>query len=235
MAKALSSYFTHRVHATIREMCIRTANAVARSRSVAAKFMPAKFMDALGATSSDDDDDDDDDEEEKTTKEKTTARRAAVSMEALARHGFRGATTPTARDGEPTHTAWSRGRAGDGAKNAYGSEESARTRRAGGEGLAETCARAIESARANERARDDARRARDDANAKARARTAEAKRAIREDDARRRTRAREEGDATRVRRRARIDVDGGTTATTATATDDEARLVESGGFDFGDE
>ena len=234
MAKALSSYFTHRANATIREMWFGTANTGARSRSVAAKFMPAKFMDALGATSSDDDDDDDDDAEEKTTKG-ATARRAAVSMEALARHGFRGATTPTARDGEPTHTAWSRGRAGDGAKNAYGSEESARTRRAGGEGLAETCARAIESARANERARDDARRARDDANAKARARTAEAKRAIREDDARRRTRAREEGDATRVRRRARIDVDGGTTATTATATDDEARLVESGGFDFGDE
>ena len=205
-------------------MCIGTANAVARSRSVAAR-MPAKFMDALGATSSDDDDDDDG--EEKTTKG-ATARRAAVSMEALARHGFRGATMPTARDGEPTATAWSRGRAGDGAARACGGEESARTRRAGGEGLAETCARAIESARANERARDDA-------NAKARARTAEAKRAIREDDARRRTRAREEGDATRERRRARIDVDAGTTATTATATDDEARLVESGGFDFGDE
>ena len=206
-------------------MCIGTANAVARSRSVAAR-MPAKFMDALGATSSDDDDG-----EEKTTKG-ATARRAAVSMEALARHGFRGATMPTARDGEPTATAWSRVRAGDGAARAYGGEESARTRRAGGEGLAETCARAIESARANERARDDARRERDDANAKARARTAEAKRAIREDDARRRTRAREEGDATRERRRARIDVDAGTTAT---ATDDEARLVESGGFDFGDE
>jgi hypothetical protein len=214
-------------------MCIGTANTVARSRSVAAR-MPAKFMDALGATSSDDDDDDDDEGEEKTTKG-ATARRAAVSMEALARHGFRGATMPTARDGEPTATAWSRGRAGDGAARAYGGEESARTRRAGGEGLAETCARAIESARANERARDDARRERDDANAKARARTAEAKRAIREDDARRRTRAREEGDATRERRRARIDVDAGTTATTATATDDEARLVESGGFDFGDE
>ena len=94
-------------------MCIGTANAVARSRSVAAR-MPAKFMDALGATSSDDDDDDDDDGEEKTTK-RATARRAAVSMEARARHGLRGATMPTARDGEPTATAWSRGRAGDGA------------------------------------------------------------------------------------------------------------------------
>ena len=119
--------------------------------------MAPRFMDALGASSSSDDDDDD----APTEAPRARATRRAITMDALARHGFRGATPPKTRANDATATDWSRGRRGDGAAT-YAREESARTRRAAGEGLAATCARAIERARAGEEARDEARREREE-------------------------------------------------------------------------
>ena len=214
---------------------LRTRHAAAiRAKYGSSLFaaMAPRFMDALGASSSSDDDDDD----APTEAPRARATRRAITMDALARHGFRGATPPKTRANDATATDWSRGRRGDGAAT-YAREESARTRRAAGEGLAATCARAIERARAGEEARDEARREGEEARAARRARNAEARRAIREDDALKRARAREETGEARVGRRARIDVGAGATATAtaAGAAAEEKRLVESGGFDFGDE
>ena len=142
--------------------------------------------------------------------------------------------------GPPT---WGKGIAG-GRREAYTAEESAATRRAVGEGLTETCAEALESARERARARAESEEERRLERAKSRERHLETKRALREDDRAKRAREAEarvnaSGTPTpKNSRRQKVDLstrreEEEEEKTKGNDVDDES-LVATGGFDFGD-
>ena len=214
----------------------------------AARSMGVSFtMDALAAMSSDDDEEDDEEEEEDANARERSVvvtKRREMDYEALERRGFRArALVDGARDDGGASvgpTTWGKGIAG-GRREAYTAEESAATRRAVGEGLTETCAEALESARARARARAESEEERRLERAKSRERHLETKRALREDDRAKRAREAEarvnaSGSPTPKSRRQKVDLSTRREEeeeTKANDVDDET-LVATGGFDFGD-
>ena len=217
----------------------------------AARSMGVSFtMDALAAMSSDEEEEEDEDEEEEdaTARERSVVatKRREIDYEALERRGFRArALVDGARDDGGASvgpTTWGKGIAG-GRREAYTAEESAATRRAVGEGLTETCAEALESARERARARAESEEERRLERAKSRERHLETKRALREDDRAKRAREAEArvnagGSPTPKSRRQKVDLstrreEEEEEETKANDVDDET-LVATGGFDFGD-
>ena len=204
-------------------------------------------MDALAAMSSDEEDEEDTEaEEDEGVGERSVVvtKRREIDYEALERSGFRArALVDGARDDGGASvgpTTWGKGIAG-GRREAYTAEESAATRRAVGEGLTETCAEALESARARARARAESEEERRLERAKSRERHLETKRALREDDRAKRAREAEarvnaSGSPTPKSRRQKVDLSTRREEeeeTKANDVDDET-LVATGGFDFGD-
>ena len=205
-------------------------------------------MDALAAMSSDEEEEEEEDEEEEdaNARERSVVvrKRREIDYEALERGGFRArALVDGARDDGGASvgpTTWGKGIAG-GRCEAYTAEESAATRRAVGEGLTETCAEALESARARARARAESEEERRLERAKSRERHLETKRALREDDRAKRAReaeARVNASGTPKSRRQKVDLstrreEEEEEKTKGNDVDDES-LVATGGFDFGD-
>ena len=204
-------------------------------------------MDALAAMSSDEEDEEDTEAEEDGgvgERSVVVTKRREIDYEALERSGFRArALVDGARDDGGASvgpTTWGKGIAG-GRCEAYTAEESAATRRAVGEGLTETCAEALESARARARARAESEEERRLERAKSRERHLETKRALREDDRAKRAREAEarvnaSGSPTPKSRRQKVDLSTRREEeeeTKANDVDDET-LVATGGFDFGD-
>lgn len=213
-------------------------------------------MDALDAMSSDDEDDDEEENDvvddvpvERRRVVETTTKTKTIDYAALQKHGVRarsladGALAGGACVGP---TTWGRGVA-TARREAYTTEESTATRRAVGEGLTETCAKALESARERERARAEAEEARRVERAKSRERHVETKRALREDDRVKREREAEARVTAPKSRRHKVDLsttrrEEEVEANEAAADDeetkanevDEATLIATGGFDFGD-
>ena len=215
----------------------------------AARSMGVSFtMDALAAMSSDEEEEEDEDEEEEdaNARERSVVvrKRREIDYEALERGGFRArALVDGARDDGGASvgpTTWGKGIAG-GRCEAYTAEESAATRRAVGEGLTETCAVALESARERARARAASEEERRLERAKSRERHLETKRALREDDRAKRAReaeARVNASGTPKSRRQKVDLstrreEEEEEKTKGNDVDDES-LVATGGFDFGD-
>ena len=215
----------------------------------AARSMGVSFtMDALAAMSSDDEEEDEAEEEEEDANARersvVVTKRREIDYEALERSGFRArALVDGARDdGGASVGPWGKGIAG-GRREAYTAEESAATRRAVGEGLTETCAEALESARERARARAESEEERRLERAKSRERHLETKRALREDDRAKRAREAEArvnagGSPTPKSRRQKVDLstrreEEEEEETKANDVDDET-LVATGGFDFGD-
>ena len=215
----------------------------------AARSMGVSFtMDALAAMSSDEEEEEDEDEEEEdaNARERSVVvrKRREIDYEALERGGFRArALVDGARDDGGASvgpTTWGKGIAG-GRREAYTAEESAATRRAVGEGLTETCAEALESARERARARAESEEERRLERAKSRERHLETKRALREDDRAKRAReaeARVNASGTPKSRRQKVDLstrreEEEEEKTKGNDVDDES-LVATGGFDFGD-
>ncbi len=216
----------------------------------AARSMGVSFtMDALAAMSSDEEEEDEDEEEEDANARERSVvvtKRREIDYEALERGGFRArALVDGARDeggASVGPTTWGKGIAG-GRCEAYTAEESAATRRAVGEGLTETCAVALESARERARARAESEEERRLERAKSRERHLETKRALREDDRAKRAREAEArvnagGSPTPKSRRRKVDLstrreEEEEEETKANEVDDET-LVATGGFDFGD-
>ena len=217
----------------------------------AARSMGVSFtMDALAAMSSDDEEEDEAEEEEEDANARersvVVTKRREIDYEALERGGFRArALVDGARDDGGASvgpTTWGKGIAG-GRREAYTAEESAATRRAVGEGLTETCAEALESARERARARAESEEERRLERAKSRERHLETKRALREDDRAKRAREAEArvnagGSPTPKSRRQKVDLstrreEEEEEETKANDVDDET-LVATGGFDFGD-
>ena len=214
----------------------------------AARSMGVSFtMDALAAMSSDEEEEDEDEEEEDANARERSVvvtKRREIDYEALERGGFRaralvdGALDDGGASVGPT--TWGKGIAG-GRCEAYTAEESAATRRAVGEGLTETCAEALESARERARARAESEEERRLERAKSRERHLETKRALREDDRAKRAReaeARVNASGTPKSRRQKVDLstrreEEEEEETKANYVDDET-LVATGGFDFGD-
>ena len=205
-------------------------------------------MDALAAMSSDEEEEEEEDEEEEdaNARERSVVvrKRREIDYEALERGGFRArALVDGARDDGGASvgpTTWGKGIAG-GRCEAYTAEESAATRRAVGEGLTETCAVALESARERARARAASEEERRLERAKSRERHLETKRALREDDRAKRAReaeARVNASGTPKSRRQKVDLstrreEEEEEKTKGNDVDDES-LVATGGFDFGD-
>jgi len=202
-------------------------------------------MDALDAMSSDDDDEEEEGEEGEDVVDVPVERRVVettttttIDYAALQRHGVRARSLADgARAGACVGpTTWGRGVA-NARREAYTTEESTATRRAVGEGLTGTCAEALESARERERARAEAEEARRMERAKSRERHVETKRALRADDRVKREREAEvranAGETTAPKsRRHKVDL---TTRREAEVEEvDEATLIATGGFDFGD-
>ena len=216
----------------------------------AARSMGVSFtMDALAAMSSDEEDEEDTEaEEDEGVGERSVVvtKRREIDYEALERGGFRArALVDGARDDGGASvgpTTWGKGIAG-GRCEAYTAEESAATRRAVGEGLTETCAEALESARERARARAESEEERRLERAKSRERHLETKRALREDDRAKRAREAEArvnagGSPTPKSRRQKVDLstrceEEEEEKTKGNDVDDES-LVATGGFDFGD-
>ena len=215
----------------------------------AARSMGVSFtMDALAAMSSDEEDEEDTEAEEDGgvgERSVVVTKRREIDYEALERGGFRArALVDGARDDGGASvgpTTWGKGIAG-GRCEAYTAEESAATRRAVGEGLTETCAEALESARERARARAESEEERRLERAKSRERHLETKRALREDDRAKRAREAEarvnaSGSPTpKNSRRQKVDLSTRREEeeeTKANDVDDET-LVATGGFDFGD-
>ena len=218
----------------------------------AARSMGVSFtMDALAAMSSDEEEEDEDEEEEDANARERSVvvtKRREIDYEALERGGFRArALVDGARDDGGASvgpTTWGKGIAG-GRCEAYTAEESAATRRAVGEGLTETCAEALESARERARARAESEEERRLERAKSRERHLETKRALREDDRAKRAREAEarvnaSGTPTpKNSRRQKVDLstrreeEEEEEKTKGNDVDDES-LVATGGFDFGD-
>ena len=214
----------------------------------AARSMGVSFtMDALAAMSSDEEEEDEDEEEEDANARERSVvvtKRREIDYEALERGGFRArALVDGARDDGGASvgpTTWGKGIAG-GRCEAYTAEESAATRRAVGEGLTETCAEALESARERARARAASEEERRLERAKSRERHLETKRALREDDRAKRAReaeARVNASGTPKSRRQKVDLstrreEEEEEKTKGNDVDDES-LVATGGFDFGD-
>ncbi len=214
----------------------------------AARSMGVSFtMDALAAMSSDEEEEEDEDEEEDANARERSVvvtKRREIDYEALERGGFRArALVDGARDDGGASvgpTTWGKGIAG-GRCEAYTAEESAATRRAVGEGLTETCAVALESARERARARAASEEERRLERAKSRERHLETKRALREDDRAKRAReaeARVNASGTPKSRRQKVDLstrreEEEEEKTKGNDVDDES-LVATGGFDFGD-
>ena len=205
-------------------------------------------MDALAAMSSDEEDEEDTEAEEDGgvgERSVVVTKRREIDYEALERSGFRArALVDGARDDGGASvgpTTWGKGIAGGRREGAYTAEESAATRRAVGEGLTETCAEALESARARARARAESEEERRLERAKSRERHLETKRALREDDRAKRAREAEArvnagGSPTPKSRRQKVDLSTRREEeeeTKANDVDDET-LVATGGFDFGD-
>jgi hypothetical protein len=205
-------------------------------------------MDALAAMSSDEEDEEDTEAEEDGgvgERSVVVTKRREIDYEALERSGFRArALVDGARDDGGASvgpTTWGKGIAGGRREGAYTAEESAATRRAVGEGLTETCAEALESARARARARAESEEERRLERAKSRERHLETKRALREDDRAKRAREAEarvnaSGSPTPKSRRQKVDLSTRREEeeeTKANDVDDET-LVATGGFDFGD-
>ena len=227
----------------------------ARDRARARARMSRAYMDALGVASSDSDDDDEDDVDVLARRaHRADARAHAIDYESLRRNGLRETTLGRAPDATATRTAWCDGASRERDVSTYWGSESAKTRDAVGEGLRETCARALDAARDAARARDEELARRREETARAKERYLDAKQALREDELVRRRREREENvagdgvEAKRSRRAPRIDVStrGVTAADDEKVVEDgeddavaretaEKRLVETGGFDFGDE
>ena len=220
------------------------APALARARAMGAR---AFTMDALDAMSSDDDDEEEEGEEGEDVVDvpverrvvETTTTTTTIDYAALQRHGVRARSLADgARAGGACvgPTTWGRGVA-NARREAYTTEESTATRRAVGEGLTGTCAEALESARERERARAEAEEARRMERAKSRERHVETKRALRADDRVKREREAEvranAGETTAPKsRRHKVDL---TTRREAEVEEvDEATLIATGGFDFGD-
>tara|TARA_B100000085_G_C18539533_1_gene511377 strand:+ start:24 stop:656 length:633 start_codon:yes stop_codon:yes gene_type:complete len=204
-------------------------------------------MDALAAMSSDEEDEEDTEAEEDGgvgERSVVVTKRREIDYEALERGGFRArALVDGARDDGGASvgpTTWGKGIAG-GRCEAYTAEESAATRRAVGEGLTETCAEALESARERARARAESEEERRLERAKSRERHLETKRALREDDRAKRAReaeARVNASGTPKSRRQKVDLstrreEEEEEKTKGNDVDDES-LVATGGFDFGD-
>jgi hypothetical protein len=205
-------------------------------------------MDALATMSSDEEEEEEEDEEEEdaNARERSVVvrKRREIDYEALERGGFRArALVDGARDDGGASvgpTTWGKGIAG-GRCEAYTAEESAATRRAVGEGLTETCAVALESARERARARAASEEERRLERAKSRERHLETKRALREDDRAKRAReaeARVNASGTPKSRRQKVDLstrreEEEEEKTKGNDVDDES-LVATGGFDFGD-
>ncbi len=215
----------------------------------AARSMGVSFtMDALATMSSDEEEEEEEDEEEEdaNARERSVVvrKRREIDYEALERGGFRArALVDGARDDGGASvgpTTWGKGIAG-GRCEAYTAEESAATRRAVGEGLTETCAEALESARERARARAESEEERRLERAKSRERHLETKRALREDDRAKRAReaeARVNASGTPKSRRQKVDLstrreEEEEEKTKGNDVDDES-LVATGGFDFGD-
>ncbi len=216
----------------------------------AARSMGVSFtMDALAAMSSDDEEEEaEEEEEDANARERSVVvtKRREIDYEALERGGFRArALVDGARDDGGASvgpTTWGKGIAG-GRREAYTAEESAATRRAVGEGLTETCAEALESARERARARAESEEERRLERAKSRERHLETKRALREDDRAKRAREAEArvnagGSPTPKSRRQKVDLstrreEEEEEKTKGNDVDDES-LVATGGFDFGD-
>ena len=216
----------------------------------AARSMGVSFtMDALAAMSSDEEEEEaEEEEEDANARERSVVvtKRREIDYEALERGGFRArALVDGARDDGGASvgpTTWGKGIAG-GRREAYTAEESAATRRAVGEGLTETCAEALESARERARARAESEEERRLERAKSRERHLETKRALREDDRAKRAREAEarvnaSGSPTPKSRRQKVDLstrreEEEEEETKANDVDDET-LVATGGFDFGD-
>ena len=215
----------------------------------AARSMGVSFtMDALATMSSDEEEEEEEDEEEEdaNARERSVVvrKRREIDYEALERGGFRArALVDGARDDGGASvgpTTWGKGIAG-GRCEAYTAEESAATRRAVGEGLTETCAVALESARERARARAESEEERRLERAKSRERHLETKRALREDDRAKRAReaeARVNASGTPKSRRQKVDLstrreEEEEEKTKGNDVDDES-LVATGGFDFGD-
>ncbi len=215
----------------------------------AARSMGVSFtMDALATMSSDEEEEEEEDEEEEdaNARERSVVvrKRREIDYEALERGGFRArALVDGARDDGGASvgpTTWGKGIAG-GRCEAYTAEESAATRRAVGEGLTETCAVALESARERARARAASEEERRLERAKSRERHLETKRALREDDRAKRAReaeARVNASGTPKSRRQKVDLstrreEEEEEKTKGNDVDDES-LVATGGFDFGD-
>ena len=215
----------------------------------AARSMGVSFtMDALATMSSDEEEEEEEDEEEEdaNARERSVVvrKRREIDYEALERGGFRArALVDGARDDGGASvgpTTWGKGIAG-GRREAYTAEESAATRRAVGEGLTETCAEALESARERARARAESEEERRLERAKSRERHLETKRALREDDRAKRAReaeARVNASGTPKSRRQKVDLstrreEEEEEKTKGNDVDDES-LVATGGFDFGD-
>ena len=204
-------------------------------------------MDALAAMSSDEEEEEaEEEEEDANARERSVVvtKRREIDYEALERSGFRArALVDGARDDGGASvgpTTWGKGIAG-GRCEAYTAEESAATRRAVGEGLTETCAEALESARERARARAESEEERRLERAKSRERHLETKRALREDDRAKRAReaeARVNASGTPKSRRQKVDLstrreEEEEEKTKGNDVDDES-LVATGGFDFGD-
>ena len=222
----------------------------ARGGATTFRAMGVPFtMDALAAMSSDDDEEEDEEEEDEADargRSVVETRRREIDYEALRRSGFRArALVDGARDDGGASvgpTTWGKGIAG-GRREAYTAEESAATRRAVGEGLTETCAEALESARERARARAESEEARRLERAKSRERHLETKRALREDDRAKRAREAEArvnagGSPTPKSRRRKVDLstrrkEEEEEETKANEVGD-VTLVATGGFDFGD-
>ena len=220
----------------------------ARGGATTFRAMGAPFtMDALAAMSSDDDEEEEEeDEADARGRSVVETRRHEIDYEALRRSGFRArALVDGARDDGGASvgpTTWGKGIAG-GRREAYTAEESAATRRAVGEGLTETCAEALESARERARARAESEEARRLERAKSRERHLETKRALREDDRAKRAREAEArvnagGSPTPKSRRQKVDLstrreEEEEEETKANEVGD-VTLVATGGFDFGD-
>jgi len=214
----------------------------------AARSMGVSFtMDALAAMSSDEEEEaEEEEEEDANARERSVVvtKRREIDYEALERGGFRArALVDGARDDGGASvgpTTWGKGIAG-GRCEAYTAEESAATRRAVGEGLTETCAEALESARERARARAESEEERRLERAKSRERHLETKRALREDDRAKRAReaeARVNASGTPKSRRQKVDLstrreEEEEEKTKGNDVDDES-LVATGGFDFGD-
>ena len=230
----------------------RRMNGAARDGATtlrAARSMGVSFtMDALAAMSSDEEEEEaEEEEEDANARERSVVvtKRREIDYEALERSGFRArALVDGARDdggASVGQTTWGKGIAG-GRREAYTAEESAATRRAVGEGLTETCAEALESARERARARAESEEERRLERAKSRERHLETKRALREDDRAKRAREAEarvnaSGSPTpKNSRRQKVDLSTRREEeeeTKANDVDDET-LVATGGFDFGD-